>query len=577
MQTCPRCATTVIDSNKECNNCGMSMEQVICANCANILDKEADFCDSCGFYMNREFQVVTNAKLNNEQLINKRYIVLDSDENVLKDTLPNLHTFYSTPVSDTGLLELYKRLAKHVSIPRLYDAFSFENNDFLVLRLNKDNYGQSLRNIKEAWVELTDREKLQLLRDWAGLYQILEKEKALSTVLDPYNLFVDDDITIKVKHIKTDSADDTSLSRLGALWSSLIFVSGTPSIDLSHYKVGEVVRYLNEGKLNSLEDLIKRLDELLEEPVADIVHFSATNVGRRRMNNEDNLYAATLDLKEHGINRIYNGKRGLYIVCDGMGGHESGEVASATAISSIRATILPSMSFSLGFEDIKKLLEKSITTQANDAIFQINEEQKRTQEKRMGTTVVLAMVIDSKVYTAHVGDSRMYLITGDAIEQVTEDHNVAMKNYRDGMGTFEDAINNTKTSWGKVLTQALGPKSSETIYPEINTFNLKEDSYLILCSDGLTDMVTSENIEKIVRDKWDDPKQVVNTLIETANNNGGRDNISVVGAKISLMPPLFPPVDYSEVFYNNEIDMNNEIIEMVETQEKALEGINMEP
>jgi len=553
------------------------MEQVICSNCSNILDMEADLCDSCGYYLNREFIVISDARLPNDQVINKRYRVLDSEENLVKDILPNVQTFYSTQVANTSMLELYRKLAKHPSIPRLYDAFSFENNDYLIINLNRDNYGQSLRNIKEAWIDLTDREKLQLLRDWAGLYQVLEKEKALATVLEPYNLFIDDDINLKTKQVILDTTEEEGLAKLGNLWTNLLFIPSTSTLDYSHYKVGEVIRYLNEGKLTVLEDLIKRLDELLEEPVTDIVHYSATNVGRRRMNNEDNLYAATLDFKEHGINRIYNGKRGLYIVCDGMGGHESGEVASATAISNIRAAILPSLAFSLGFEEIKKLLENAILVQANDSIFQLNETQKRQMEKRMGTTVVVALVIDNKVYTAHVGDSRIYLVNSDTIEQITEDHNVAMKNFRDGVGTFEDAINNTKTSWGKVLTQALGPKKSESIYPEINTFNLKEDSYLILCSDGLTDMVTSENIAKIVRDNWDVPKQVVNALVDTANNNGGRDNISVVGAKISLMQPLFPPVDYAEVFYNTESDMSDEIIEMVETQEKAMDGINMEP
>ncbi len=577
MQSCPRCSTSVIDENRVCNNCEMSMEQVICPSCTTILEMEADICDSCGYYLNREFIVITEENLENEQLINNRYRVLDNEEKLIKDTLPNYQTFYSTPVKNSQLLDIYKRLSKHSAIPRIFDAFCFNEHDFILLQQVKDNYGQDYRNIREAWADITDREKLQLLRDWAALFQILEKENTVSSVLNLQNIFVDNDINLKLKIINIDAENSFSIKNLGELWLSLMFAPNTSFLEYSKYKVGEITKHLVDGKIESTDELFKKLDALLEKPVSEVIHFAATNVGKKRMNNEDNFYAATIDLKENGINRIYNGNRGIYVVCDGMGGHESGEVASATAVSSIRTSILPALAFSLGYEDIKKLLEDAIINQANESIYQINEAQKRQLEKRMGTTIVIAVVIDNKLYTAHVGDSRIYMINKDSIEQVTEDHNVAMKNYRDGIGTLEDAINNTKTHWGKVLTQALGPKGSEFIYPEVNYFNLKEDSYLILCSDGLTDMVPLENIEASARENWEEPQKVVEQLIEKANNNGGRDNITVIGVKISMLPPVFPIIDYSELFYSSEIDVNDEIMEMVDSQEKNIEGLNIDP
>ena len=107
--------------------------------------------------------------------------------------------------------------------------------------------------------------------------------------------------------------------------------------------------------------------------------------------------------------------------------------------------------------------------------------------------------------------------------------------------------------------------------------NLKEESYLILSSDGLTDMVKDESIHNIVNEHWTSPKNIVNALIEAANNNGGRDNITVVAVHLKPMPYLFPPSDYAEIFLNNELKMNDEIVEMVETNEKPLEGLNIDP
>ncbi len=577
MQVCPSCSTFVFDGLDKCNHCQTDLNKIVCPSCSSVLDMSADMCDSCGQYLNRELSLITNAILKDDDLIDNRYLVLNAQDKIVKDTKPNYQTFNSTGVLDKKLVDTYKKLGKYNSSPQVYDSFSFENHDYLILKSIKDNYGQDLKTIVEVWVEISEKEKLQIIKDWTVIYQAFEKEKVLSSILDNYKIFVDDNMNIKIKEIIFDEEKIYSIKDLVNCWSQLLFPPNASFLEYAKYKVGEMIKNVNDGKISDVYSLTKRINDLLQIPVTDLNHFSNTHSGKRRANNEDNYYSSTIDFKESSINSVYKGKRGLYIVCDGMGGHESGEVASATAISEIRSALLPALNFSMGFDDITSLIKTAIVDNANNSICKINEDQNRKLEKRMGTTVVLSMIIDDKLYIAHVGDSRIYMVTKSKIKQITQDHNVAMKNYHDGYSSLEDAIKTSHTQWGKVLTQALGPRPGDEIEAEISFINLNEDCYIILCSDGLTDMVKDEDIFKITNDNWQSPETVTNSLIDTANENGGRDNITVVAVNVKLMPKLFPHYDYGEIFYERETQFNNEMIELVDTNEKSLDLINVFP
>lgn len=577
MRSCPKCSKVIADNSlTECNSCNMDLSKVVCSNCSSVIDMTSDLCDSCGNYMHRQFYVITDSTLSNDQMINSRYRVLDSDSKLVKDMMPNNHRFYSESVKNNDLLNIYKTTSKLQSVPRVYDAFHSQGNDYLIIQIHKDNYGQELRNIREIMYDSNDREKLQVLRDIANLYNIFTESNISGSVLEPDNLYLDDTFNVKIKYIILNSSDP-SLKDISSLWEKITGLSGINLIEYSKYKIVELLRQIKDGRVSEINDLLSKMDILLDKPLNDLEHYAQSNPGRRRTNNEDNFYAFTSKFSETGVNRRYNGYKGLYILCDGMGGHESGEVASAEAISAIRASILPLLPFELGFEDIRKLFEESIVNKANEVIYQLNESQNRKLEKRMGTTVVLGLVIDNRLYVGHVGDSRVYLVTKDQFSQITEDHNVAMKNYRDGFGSFEDAIRNTSTRWGKVLTQALGPRSGDTIVPEINAFTLSNDCYLIFCSDGLTDMIPDQEIHEIIKNNWDLPENVVNSLIDKANENGGKDNITIVAVKSLTKNKVFPEVDYVEVMYDNDIDVKDEIVELVDVKEKSLEGLNIEP
>lgn len=577
MQICPSCSTYVIDDAENCTSCGVDMNKILCPACSTVLDIGADMCDSCGQYLNRELFVISQSFLKDDSIINNRYTVLNSQDKVVKDNKPNHQTFHSEPIKDKSLSDLYKKLSKYNSVPQLYDAFSYDENDYIILKAIKDNYGQDLKTIVEVWVEISEKEKLQILRDWAGLYQIFEKEGVLTSILDNYKIFIDENMHIKIKYLIQDEEKIISIKDLANNWIKLLFPPNASFLEYGKYKIGEIIKSINDGKIADIDTLIKKINQLLETPVTDLYHSAMTHSGKRRTNNEDNFYATTFDFRENSINSVYKGKRGLYIVCDGMGGHESGEVASARAVSEIRSTLLATLGFSMGFDDLSQLIRTAIVDNANDSIYQLNEQQNRRLEKRMGTTVVMSLIIDDKMYISHIGDSRIYLITKTEIQQITQDHNVAMKNYRDGYSSLEDSIKTSLTQWGKVLTQALGPRDGNTLEVETNFINIKEDCYVILCSDGLTDMVKDEDILKIVNDNWQNPDLVTSSLVDQANENGGRDNITVVSVNVKLMPKLFPHYDYADIFYERETEFSNEMIELVDTNEKSLDAINVLP
>jgi protein phosphatase len=139
----------------------------------------------------------------------------------------------------------------------------------------------------------------------------------------------------------------------------------------------------------------------------------------------------------------------------------------------------------------------------------------------MGTTIIEVVIKDNKAYVCHVGDSRVYLI-GNSIKRITKDHTVG--DYLVEHDTMKrEAVPAEK--WHS-LTQAVG--TSETLIPEINTLDLKAEDLLLLCSDGLTDMLADAEIEKIIKQNKADIEKAVRTLVRQANKKGGRDNISVI-------------------------------------------------
>ena len=220
-----------------------------------------------------------------------------------------------------------------------------------------------------------------------------------------------------------------------------------------------------------------------------------TDVGRGRSANED-AFVADAD-------------SGLYAVADGMGGHRAGEVASATAVETLRSV----------FGSRRRIGEA--VEAANAAVFAQAGE--NPEMRGMGTTVTAVALTEGRyAIIGHVGDSRAYLLRDGALSQVTEDHSLVEQLVREGQLSPEEAANHPQRA---IITRALGIEPDVEV--DIYEVDLRPGDRLLLCSDGLTNMVRDQQLEAMLREQ-SDPQQAAEMMVDAANAAGGDDNITVV-------------------------------------------------
>ena len=232
--------------------------------------------------------------------------------------------------------------------------------------------------------------------------------------------------------------------------------------------------------------------------------YAITDIGRKRQLNQDFIYQS-----ESPVGNLPN----LFIVADGMGGHKAGDYASRYAVECV-------------VEEIGASPEKSPARIMRAAIGRANALIRRLAQENaaysgMGTTMVAATCIGQYLEVSNVGDSRLYVI-GDGIEQITEDHSLVEEMVRMG-GLDRTAARNHPDK--NIITRAIGARD----YIEADFFSrvMKPGELVLLCSDGLTNMVEDEEIRKILTGEGTLENRA-ERLVETANRNGGRDNISVI-------------------------------------------------
>jgi protein phosphatase len=242
-----------------------------------------------------------------------------------------------------------------------------------------------------------------------------------------------------------------------------------------------------------------------------------TDPGMLRPHNEDAVFA--------------DPAAGVAILADGMGGYNAGEVASGMATtllagslaSSIATLTLPDAAV-LDAESVEQRLFDEISA-ANIAI--LNAAESEPQYAGMGTTLVVAYFYNNRMTVAHLGDSRLYRLRGGHLEQLTRDHSLLQEQLDSGMITPDEA----RYSHNKnLLTRALGV--DPVVDVEIHDYGMQQGDMVLLCSDGLNDMIGDEDIARILRDGGDDLVQAAEELVHMANANGGRDNISVILVKV---------------------------------------------
>lgn len=236
--------------------------------------------------------------------------------------------------------------------------------------------------------------------------------------------------------------------------------------------------------------------------------YALTDVGQSRTTNQDYVY-----LSIDAVGALPN----LLIVADGMGGHKAGEVASENAVMTVVKSVQSSKQ-----KDIVSIIQEAITY-ANDELIKLS--QSDVKYEGMGTTMVLATIVENSMYVANIGDSRLYLVNDD-IHQITRDHSYVEEMVSIGELDKESARTHEKKN---IITRAIGVvKGTEADFFEVQ---LSDGDYILMCSDGLTNMVNDEQIKNVIKSDGE-VEDIVHTLIDVANENGGKDNIAVLLAKV---------------------------------------------
>ena len=235
--------------------------------------------------------------------------------------------------------------------------------------------------------------------------------------------------------------------------------------------------------------------------------FSKTDIGRVRKVNQDAVKT-----------EVISDNLAWSVVCDGMGGQAGGDIASNIAVIMISKFLSDNLSELKTSDEIKSVIYEAVSS-ANQAIYLKSEKDKNL--KNMGTTVIVCVVSMNKLYVAHMGDSRAYLISDDEITQITTDHSMVQEMLDNGKLTVEEARNHPQKN---IITRALGVNPE--IKLEYNTLDIKKGNIILSCTDGLTNTVEEQDIYNICK-KCDNKEEAVGKLISKGNKNGGNDNITV--------------------------------------------------
>ncbi len=492
--------------------------------------------------------------------------LVDASSGALSDDLESVLKTLPTLVRIHLLLqdELYP------SCPQVEDAWTGEDYSALVLE-NRER----LPLLSEAVEAAIGEQILHWLYDMVRLWELLASYQCHQSLLDPDNLRVDEDQILCLKRLyQNRPGEDYSLRRLGSLWRQLFDVltdlpgypqglrelskaiaSGDSTLDNVKQRL-DAVRAAYEQTLASAEAAAPQTRPAEAEQVADypfdegddlptvvlpmqlysLSDAGHTDVGRMRKHNEDCFFIQTdIQKRDSPEGRTCTAK-GLYILCDGMGGHASGEVASSLAVETLRKS-LQSWTTQLPTETS---LSESIRL-ANQAIYEQNQQNNAQGNRRMGTTLVMLLVQGLQVAIAHVGDSRLYRVSRKfGLEQLTVDHEVGQREIHRGI---EPEVAYSRQD-AYQLTQALGPRSQEFIRPDIQYMPITEDAVFILASDGLTDNDLLEehydtHLEQLLSSQANLEQGVAN-LIGLANHHNGHDNITAIAVRIKLRPVMQP-------------------------------------
>lgn len=516
----------------------------------NATNHETDkYCQRCGTPLSKRYLwAVGEGAYKVGDIVQSRYLL--ASDRIFVDTKPA--TALESHFTEINYaVKAYLRLVPYrLHVPQAYGflpSSQEENAPEILLLENAAIYanpgameGQLMPELASVWQAASSLRQLNWLSQIAGLWQPLSTEGVASSLLEMQLLRTEQSI-VRLLELKLDTAGmPPTLTQLGQLWQQLL-PGAKPAI--AEY-LEQITLQLIQGKIVHADDLLAVLDRGLAQcgrsQKCAIAISTHTDTGPSRQRNEDACYPPSGTTLARSQDQPSSLETYLTIVCDGIGGHEGGNVASNLAIETIHQQIQQlSPENNLDKAEIYSALDKA-THAANERICDRNDSENRQGRQRMGTTLVMALAHQNEVYIAHVGDSRGYLITRTGCHQVTLDDDVAAREVRLGYSFYRDAL--LQPSSGSLI-QALG--MSLSLHPTIERFVLDEDCLFLLCSDGLSDYDRVEQhweteLLPVLEGKTD-LATATSRLIEIANTHNGHDNVTValVLCQVNFIEPEF--------------------------------------
>ncbi len=504
--------------------------KIQCSNphCAASNLLAARLCEQCGTpIMRRYLWSVEQTAISEENntLIDGRYLGLDNQ--IFLDTQPSKAP--TTPEEVDPEIVVYLQLFPcYPHVPQPYGLLDgtttwlFDYGTVPVDDLGNLIYPQQLiPRIEDLWSKASSLQQLNWLWQIAKLWKPFSSKNVASTLLKTDFIGINGQV-LQLLQLQPDGEHQPSLRDLGNLWSQWA-ENAQPNIkDI----IEQLAARLETGIVDQVSQIIAVLDAAIDR-CRKIYQYSyqtyaLSDSGPSRTNNEDAAYPTQAHL-----NDLVVAENALAIVCDGVGGHDGGEIASTETIQYLQSKIakLIEQQYSSG-----KILDKlaKYINEANDLISVRNDSEQRQERQRMGTTLVMAFSRAQEMYLGHVGDSRIYLITRNSCHQVTVDDDLASREVRLGYALYRDSLQYPSAG---ALIQALGMRDSNALHPNLQRYVIDDDCIFLLCTDGLSDFDRVEQqwrkiILPVLNGKQD-LTTATKDLIALANTQNGHDNVTV--------------------------------------------------
>ena len=530
-----------------------SEPRIQCSNphCAASNEIKARFCVKCNTPIVKRYLWSSKELVSSElEQIELKGRYLSFDSQIFLDTEPGKPPVTTEEVPENivvylQLFPFYPHVPQAYGLLENTGVWLFDYGTVPTNSWGELNYcSELIPKLESLWVDATPLQQLNWLWQIAKLWQPLKSKNVASSLLDPELIRINGQI-VQLLQLQNDGDNRPSLEQLGNLWSKWA-PQAHPTIRKMLIQLSD---RLKTGVANQHQQIIAVLDKAIDISRKANQYsyqiYALSDSGPSRANNEDAAYPIYDD-----VNNIPVSDQALAIVCDGVGGHEGGEIASEDTIEYLRNQVSSLNSQQKSYSN-GKILEKLATyiNQSNDRISSRNDSEQRHERQRMGTTLVMALAYAQKMYLAHVGDSRIYWITPNSCHQLTIDDDLASREVRLGYALYRDSLQYPSAG---ALIQALGMRDSAALHPNLQHYTIDNDCIFLLCSDGLSDFDRIEQQWKNLLPVLEGKKDIataVRDLISLANEKNGHDNVTValVHGRVKSQPNSEITVSWSDV------------------------------